>query len=281
MFLLSSLLVLAATARAAVLTIQSPRVTTYDDTGAGIRTEVLKLTEKPLHPMALGPTDSLKLTFQIMEDGHKEGVVKGVQPLQTFLRLYDPETKEEGIQPIRVTPAGKAKFELNMAKPPLSLPPTTTTPLQVTLIIGHPSHSPLKIELFDMVLPESHPAPQHPDEASFHLLPEIVHTFRAPQKVPPRTISALFAGVALSPWAVLLALWSQVFPGAPHLFSPSILPFITSLGAFEVLLVWYWVDLKLGHVLLYGGILSLATLFTGKTALASIGARRVGTTKSK
>jgi len=278
MVLLSSLLVLAATARASVLTLQSPRVSTYDSTGAGIRTEVLKLTEKPLHPLAVGPTDSLKLTFQVVEEG-KEG--KGVQPLQTFLRFYDPETKEEGIQPLRVTPAGKSKFELNMAKPPLSIPPTTTSPLQVTLIIGSPSHSPLKIELFDMTLPESHPAPQHSDEASFHLLPEIVHTFRAPQKVPPRPISALFAGVTLAPWAVLLALWSQVFPGVPYLFSPSILPFIASLGAFEFLLVWYWVDLKLGQVLLYGGILGIATLFTGKTALASIGARRVGTTKSK
>lgn len=184
-----------------------------------------------------------------------------------------------------------------MAKPPLSIPPTTSSPLQVTLIVGSPSHSPLKIELFDMVLPESQPAPQHPDEASFHLLPEIVHTFRAPQKLPPRPVSALFAGVALAPWAVLLALvsrfltfcpqtikpaqWSQVFPGVPYLFSPTILPFIGSLGAFEVLLVWYWVDLKLGQVLLYGGILSVVTLFTGKTALAAMGARRVGTVKSK
>ncbi|KAJ6519633.1 oligosaccharyl transferase delta subunit [Mycena sanguinolenta] len=275
MLLLSGLLALAVTAQASVLTLNTPRVTTYNSAGEGIRTEVLKLTEKPLHPMVVGPTDSLKLTFQVVEEDSS----KGVQPLQTFLRFYDPETNEEGIQPLRVTPAGKSKFELNMAKPPLSIPPTTSSPLQVTLIIGSDSHSPLKIELFDMTLPESQSAPQHPDEASFHLLPEIVHTFRAPQKVPPRPVSALFAGVALAPWAVLIALWSQVFPGVPYLFSLSILPFIASLGAFEVLLVWYWVDLKLGDVLLYGGILGVATLFTGNAALASIGARRVGKTK--
>ncbi|KAJ7655014.1 oligosaccharyl transferase delta subunit [Mycena polygramma] len=241
MHLFSSLLLLAATARASVLTLHAPRVTTYDSTGAGIRTEVLKLVEKPLHPMAVGPTDSLKLTFQ--EGG------KGVQPLQTFLRFYDPETGEEGIQPLR--------FELNMAKPPLSIPPTTSSPLQVTLIIGSPKHSPLKIDLFDLTLPESHPAPQHPDEASFH---------PAPDNLPPIPVSALFTGLAVAPFSL----------AAPRLFSPSILPFITTLGAFEGLLVWYWVDLKLGQVLLYGGILGVATLFTGKTALASIGARRVG-----
>lgn len=35
-----------------------------------------------------------------------------MQPFQTFLRFYDAETGEEGIQPLRVTPAGKSKFEL-------------------------------------------------------------------------------------------------------------------------------------------------------------------------
>ncbi|KAJ7107621.1 oligosaccharyl transferase delta subunit [Mycena crocata] len=272
MLLLNSLLVLAATARASVLTLHAPRVTTYDSTGAGIRTEVLKLVEKHPVPMQVGPKESLKLTFQVVEE---EGS-KGVQPLQTFLRFYDPETGEEGIQPLRVTPAGKSKFELVMSKPPPSIPPTTTSPLEVTLIIGSPKHEPLKFDLFDLILPESQPAAQHPDEASFHLLPTIEHTFRAPQKLPPRPISALFAGLTLAPWVVLLALWSQVFPGAPYLFSPSILPFTATLGAFELLLVWYWIDLKLGQVLLYGSILGLVTVFTGKNALASIGARRVG-----
>ncbi|KAJ7786113.1 oligosaccharyl transferase delta subunit [Mycena metata] len=273
--LFSLLLLTAATAQASVLTLNAPRVTTYNANGEGIRTELLKLTEKPRVPLAVGPTESLKVTFQVVEEGSDP--IKGVQPLQTFLRFYDPETDEEGIQPLRTTPAGKSKFELNMAKPPMSIPPTTNSSvLQVTLIVGAPNHSPLKIDLFDLTLPESHPPTQHPDEASFHLLPTIEHTFRAPQKLPPRPISALFAGLTLAPWAILIGLWSQVFPGAPHLFSPSIFPFTATLGAFEVLLVWYWVELKLGQVLLYGGILGVATLFTGKTALASIGARRVG-----
>ncbi|KAJ7630749.1 oligosaccharyl transferase delta subunit [Roridomyces roridus] len=268
-----ALLLLVAAAQASLLTLHAPRVTTYDSTGNGIRTEILKLTQKPAIPMAVGPTDSLKLTFQIIEEGDDSG--KGVQPLQTFLRFYDPHTGEEGIQPLRVTAAGKAKFDLNMAKPPLSIPPTSKAPLEVTLILGSPKHSPVKLALFDIQLPESQPAPQHPDEPSFHLLPTIEHTFRPTQKVPARAISALFTLFALAPWGVLLVLWSQVFPGAPRLFSPSILPFTASLGAFELLLFWYWVDLKLGQVLLYGGVLGVVTIFTGKTALASIGARRI------
>ncbi|KAF7306749.1 Dolichyl-diphosphooligosaccharide--protein glycosyltransferase subunit 2 [Mycena indigotica] len=269
---LLSLLLVAATARAAVLSLYAPRVTTFDSTGAGIRTENIKTPEPVKIPLTLGATDSLKLTFTVV----KEDTTDGVQPLQTFLRFYDRVSGEEGIQPLRVTPSGKSKFELNMAKPLPSIPPTTTEPLEVTIIIGHPDHSPLKLHLFDLILPASGSLPQHPDEASFHLLPTIHHTFRLPPKTPPQFISAVFAALTLAPWLVLSALWSQVFPGVPHLFSPRILPFIATLGAFEVLLVYYWVGLKLGQVLLYGSVLGLVTVFTGNTALSSIGARRVG-----
>jgi hypothetical protein len=68
----------------------------------------VSLTHKSLTPVTLEPKDTLKLTFQVVD---KE-TGKGVQPHQTFLRFYDENTHEEGIQPIRVTPGGKAKFEL-------------------------------------------------------------------------------------------------------------------------------------------------------------------------
>lgn len=61
--------------------------------------------------------------------------------------------------------------------------------------------------------------------------------------------------------------WSHIGPQVPHLLSPSILPFTATLAAFEALLFWYWVDLKLGQVLLYGGILGLFTALAGKQAL--------------
>lgn len=69
--------------------------------------------------------------------------------------------------------------------------------------------------------------------------------------------------------------WGSIRPSMPNIGSSSILGFVTLLGAFEVLLVWYWVDLKIGQVLLYGGILGLATSFVGKSALANIGEKRL------
>ncbi|KAJ7601118.1 oligosaccharyl transferase delta subunit, partial [Mycena floridula] len=269
-YLLSSALLLATTAQAAVLSLSAPRFTITASNGTELRSEPLSLTQKTPRPLSLGEKDVLKVTFQVVD---KEG--KGVQPHQTFLRFFDEVTGEEGIQPVRITPGGKAKFELDMVKPPLSLPATGEAPLKVTLLLGSTAHSPLKLELFDLVVPASQPVVQHPDEASFYPLPPIEHTFRPEQKLPPKPISAVFTGLTLAPWLVLLGLWGSIAPSVPRLFSPKIIPFTLSLGAFEVLLFWYWVDLKLGQVLLYGAILGVATLFTGNYALASIADRRV------
>ncbi|KAI0676458.1 oligosaccharyl transferase delta subunit [Trametes maxima] len=262
----------AVGAHAATLTLQSPRVTISASNASQLRSEPLSFVHKPSPALSLGPSDVLKLTFQVVdkEDG------KGVQPHQTFLRFYDEVSGEEGIQPVRVSPGGKVKFELNMARPPTSLPPTTSDPLKVSLYIGSFVHSPVQYDLFDLVVPPSQPPPQHPDEASFHVRPEIHHTFRPDQKLPPKVISAFFTALLAAPWVILLGLWSHIRPQVPHLFSPSILPFIATLASFEVLLASYWVGLRLGQVLLYGAILAVPTALTGKRALAAIGDRRLG-----
>jgi len=67
----------------------------------------ISLQKRP-DPVVLGTSDTLKLTFQVTE----QTTENGVQPHQTFLRFFDSTTGEEGIQPVKVTPSGKAKFEL-------------------------------------------------------------------------------------------------------------------------------------------------------------------------
>ncbi|KAI0716518.1 oligosaccharyl transferase delta subunit [Earliella scabrosa] len=267
-WLVCSLLV--AGAQASVLKLQSPRFTISSSDAGQLRSEPLSTAQKP-SPLSLGPTDTLKLTFQVLDvDG------KGVQPHQTFLRFFDPVSGEEGVQPVKVTSGGKAKFELNMARPPASLPPTSNDPLKVSLYLGSFVHNPVQYELFDLIVPPSQTPAQHPDEASFHPLPEIVHTFRPEQKVPLPFISAVFTLLLSVPWIVLMALITDIRPQIPHLWSSSIFPFIATLAAFEGLLIWYWVSLRLGQVLLYGAILSIPTALTGKRALAALGERRLG-----
>jgi oligosaccharyltransferase complex subunit delta (ribophorin II) len=93
-----------------------------------------------------------------------------------------------------------------MKKPPVWLPPTTHAPIQVQLIIGSFTYDPFEHTLFDLQLPHSQPAPQHPDEDMYGVRPEIAHTFRPEQKVPPKFISLIFTLAALGPWAVLFGL---------------------------------------------------------------------------
>ncbi|KAF5389558.1 hypothetical protein D9757_004141 [Collybiopsis confluens] len=267
------LLFLAATAQAARFSVESMKYTVISGKGEPISKPLSPSAQPSSETITIRQDDTLKLSFQINDKISKQAV----QPAQTFLRFYDEQSGEEGIQPIRVTSSGKVKFELNMAKPPLSLPPTSNSPLKVTLLLGSPSYTPEKLDLFSLHIPASHSAPSHPDEANFHLLPEIAHSFRPEPRLPPRAVSTLFAGAVLViPWLVLTGLWFSISPRVPRLFSPNILPFTASLGAFEFLLYRYWVELKLGDVLTYGAILGLVTVFTGRHALASIANQRLG-----
>ncbi|KZV85016.1 hypothetical protein EXIGLDRAFT_741803 [Exidia glandulosa HHB12029] len=231
---------------------------------------------RPIPPLNLTSKDTLRLTFTVFvkaEGGQAENVV----PHQTFLRFYDPATNEEGIQPIRVKSGGKAKIDLNMSKPPASLPPTPNGgPLQVSLILGSFKYQSASYKLFELYVPRTQPATVHPDEASFHPLPAIHHTFRADPKSPPRVISLVFAAAVLAPWVVLLGLLSRVPHSLPHLFSPQIAPFVALLAAFEGLLFTYWVKLRLPDVLLYGAILAVPTVATGKRALGAMVQWRLG-----
>jgi oligosaccharyltransferase complex subunit delta (ribophorin II) len=93
-----------------------------------------------------------------------------------------------------------------MMRPPASIPPTTHNPLEVSLILGSFVHAPAQYDLFDLYIPASQTPAEHPDEASFHVLPAIKHTFRPEQKSPPQFISAVFAAAVLSPWLVLIGL---------------------------------------------------------------------------
>ncbi|KAF8531094.1 Dolichyl-diphosphooligosaccharide--protein glycosyltransferase subunit Swp1 [Gautieria morchelliformis] len=262
-------------ASAGQLTLQSPRVTITGPDASILRNEPLSLAHPLSPPLTLGTSDTLKLTFQILQKDSG----KGVQPHQTFLRFHDPQTDEEGVQPLRVSSTGKANFELNLARPPVSIPPTpnASVPLHVTLIIGSFKHSPLSQPLFDLYLPVSHAAPQHPDEPMYHPLSEIQHTFRPDPQTPYVIFSAIGTMAVVAPWIVLLGLWGSIPHRLPHLSHPLILLFVGLLASFEGLLFWYWVELRLGQVLLYGAILGGVTVAAGKSALAKVGRWRVGT----
>lgn len=67
----------------------------------------MNLATVPPETVATGPTDTLKLSFTVVDDESDTGV----QPHQAFLRFWQ-EGGVEGIQPVKVAANGKAKFEL-------------------------------------------------------------------------------------------------------------------------------------------------------------------------
>lgn len=79
-------------------------------------------------------------------------------------------------------------------------------PLRVTLIIGSFNHESFTQSLFDLYLPESQPAPQHPDEPMYHVLPEIQHTFRPEPKTPYVLFSGIGTCAVVAPWVLLIGL---------------------------------------------------------------------------
>lgn len=52
-----------------------------------------------------------------------------------------------------------------------------------------------------------------------------------------------------------------------------------SLVLIEGLLFWYWVELRLGQILLYGSGAATLALLTGKQALLGIAVRRTSSSK--
>jgi len=263
---------LAGLVSAAELTLKAPKLTVeYADSRDPLHQKLS--IDKPLaKPVELESNDVLTLHFQIVTKDTDDGA----QPQQAFLRLYDTQSQEEGIIPLRVTSLGKVKFQLNMAKPPTSLPPSGSNPLKASLIIGSYVHTPVTWELFDLQLPASLPAAAVPEEASYYPLPTLSHTFRPDHKAPPRVISAFFSLLVLSPWLGLVVLLTQLPQRLPNILNPSVLPFIALLASFEVLFFKYWVDMKIGQVLLYTSGLGLVTLAAGKRALTALSNQRLG-----
>lgn len=65
--------------------------------------------ETKLEPhVTLGPSEILRISFTVLD----KNTGKGVVPHQTFLRLYDPATHEEGVHPIKVNSGGKGKIDI-------------------------------------------------------------------------------------------------------------------------------------------------------------------------
>ncbi|GAB5592374.1 hypothetical protein Unana1_07274 [Umbelopsis nana] len=125
-------------------------------------------------------------------------------------------------------------------------------------------------------------------EDQFAVQPEIVHQFRAPEKMPPKLISQFASLVVLAPWIALLAglgytpakVISSLTQGSVA-STVSILSFLGTLAGIEVLFYCYWTHLNLFQTLGYLSVLSVVAFFTGQRALTAVQEKRLRHTDPK
>ncbi|KZO94202.1 hypothetical protein CALVIDRAFT_539248 [Calocera viscosa TUFC12733] len=202
----TALIALAALAKAE-LQVKGLKFSVQTPSSDIITADVLSPNAPEPPTLVLSNADTFKLSFTVEDDKGN-----GVLPAQSMLRVWDEASGEDGLLPFKVSASGKGRFELNMRRPPPQLPPTpTNTPLNVSLLLALPPHAPLNLHLLYLQLPLSEPAPIHPEEHLYHPQPELFHTFRADERVPPRIVSLLGAGAVGAPWLVLLLL-VRTFP---------------------------------------------------------------------
>jgi oligosaccharyltransferase complex subunit delta (ribophorin II) len=139
--------------------------------------------------------DTLRLAFTT-KDGEKT-----TRPHQSFLLVQDPTTNLEVAIPVPVKPSGKAKLDIVCPLYPLltqehrDLPPQLlfADQLKLSLIIASFGDStPLKSEVASIRPVIANDTEQPPPAERWGPKPEITHTFREPQKLPNKALSAIF-----------------------------------------------------------------------------------------
>ncbi|XP_045511409.1 dolichyl-diphosphooligosaccharide--protein glycosyltransferase subunit 2 [Colias croceus] len=99
-------------------------------------------------------------------------------------------------------------------------------------------------------------------------LPELAHTFRAPDARPPRLVSDVFAAACAAPLLLLLVLWARLglnFGNFP--VTPAALVFHLALGASLGLYALFWLQLSMFATLRYLLPLGALTFLSGHRLL--------------
>ncbi|VDP07077.1 unnamed protein product [Soboliphyme baturini] len=113
------------------------------------------------------------------------------------------------------------------------------------------------------------------ERLSYEKRPEIFHTFRQPEKLPPVVISNVFTVLVLSPLLLLFILWFRIganVRGFPCSFYA--VGFHACLGAIFALYFVFWLKLNMFQTLKYLLGISLLTFVCGNRTLRSISERK-------
>ncbi|GFZ46479.1 hypothetical protein JCM24511_04726 [Saitozyma sp. JCM 24511] len=279
-------LVLAASSSVAAaskpaLGIKNAKVAVTSPDGLHDATYTLKEPAPLPSPISLGEATTLKLTFTIVDMASGEPVF----PQQAHLLFADKKGEEDVTLPVSVKSNGKASFTINTSKLPAALLPTHGTFHLTLLLSSLDAYTPLSYPLGDVSLPPSilkplsrkrHDLPARPGEPAFQPEIELFHTFRPEEDLGGMGKSLIGTIIALSPWAVLVALITKISPSLNHILPPgSALLWLATLAIIEALIFTYWAILTLPIFLPPFIILCVLSAYAGKVALTDIRADRL------
>lgn len=229
-------------------------------------------TSPPL-ALTLKPDNKLKLLLTIKEDDTAK------KPHQAMLIVKDTFSELEASLVIPVKSNGRGILSINYSDFGPAL--LENKSLDLTLVLGSFGDSkPLSKHVATIMVQGDDKEQVYVKPLRYGALPEITHTFRAPQKMPSAVISVAFSVILIAGLFGLFAGWMSVqvnfdaastaLMNAPIAYSI----FLGSLFAIEGALFVYWTHLRIMAALGLLAALSVPAFFSGRNALRETEKRR-------
>ena len=226
----------------------------------------------PVHAQ-LSPSDKVKLTFTAKLDDLAK------KPHQAMLVIANPNGLEQTVVvPVKQNGRGTFTFASSDLNEHLKV-----SQLELSLILGgfgDDEAAEIKLATLEVLSDAKVPYTLPVSPLRYAALPEITHTFKPDQVMPPVVVSIGFSLVLglgvlglLSAWMTLgvnVDAMSSALQKAPIAYTV----FIGSLVSIELLFVVYWLQLRILAALALLGGLSVPLFFSGRFALREVEARR-------
>ncbi|KAI1001707.1 hypothetical protein K3495_g6494 [Podosphaera aphanis] len=227
-------------------------------------------------PVALGPTEKLKILITATEDG------VGRRPHQAFLLLRDQDSGLESTLPFSLKDNGKGVVEFTQKELPEQFD-KTSKPLRATLLLASFGESlAFSNHVFNLnVKVDAKTQRKYERPVRYGKLKEIYHTFKPDPESGSLIISIFFVFAVVATVPVLLASWIYTGANLSHLpkatetalFSHGL--FYGSILAMECVFFLYYRNWTLFQVLPVALFISFITVLSGPKALSEVQTRRL------
>ncbi|KRY33298.1 Dolichyl-diphosphooligosaccharide--protein glycosyltransferase subunit 2 [Trichinella spiralis] len=233
------------------------------------KTESMKINEKKLMQLSADDHQKLAVIFVISDKLTKESVLVD----QAYLQFEEQNTKSTIIVPVSNDANAnvyKADIDFKQMAKDYEF---TSGMYEISLIVGDDviiNSVILKLALLNLQLPAvvEHARKSVLVATDYKMKPEILHSFRPPEKRPPKFISDIFSVAVVIPFFLLLCIWFYLGANIWAIpLSPVVIVFHAGLGGIFWLYYQFWIHLNMFETLKYLGILGTITFLSGISVL--------------